>query len=392
MAYFRNNAVNLLNLHYGIHAVAMTGGGAFYTIYLYKSGVPIPYVLGAMALILAGRFIVRPAIVPLAARVGLRPLVITGNVIGALQYLLLARVNGLGLNLLALCLVSSVGDTLYWTSYHAYFAALGDHEHRGHQISMREAITAVVGIVSPLVTGWVLLLFGPIVAFAVTASIQLSAALPLFFTPKVSVARHVPGALRASLLGVKLFFADGWTAPGFFFLWQIVLFVTLGKSYVGYGGALAVAALAGAVGGLLLGRHIDAGYGKRAVWLAYTGFAAVVSLRAASLGNPPLAVIANALGSLSSCLYVPTMMTAVYNTAKSAPCTLRFHAATEGGWDLGGAVGCLVAATLVWFGAPLPAVLLMPLFGLAASFWMLRDYYTSHRVEIDTALTDAAGG
>ena len=33
-----------------------------------------------------------------------------------------------------------------------------------------------------------------------------------------------------------------------------------------YGGALAVAALVGAVGGLLLGRLIDSGRGTRAVW------------------------------------------------------------------------------------------------------------------------------
>ena len=34
---------------------------------------------------------------------------------------------------------------------------------------MREAIAAVVGVVSPLVTGWLLVTFGPRVAFGVTA-------------------------------------------------------------------------------------------------------------------------------------------------------------------------------------------------------------------------------
>lgn len=29
MAYFRNSAVNLLNVHYGIHSIAMSSGGAF---------------------------------------------------------------------------------------------------------------------------------------------------------------------------------------------------------------------------------------------------------------------------------------------------------------------------------------------------------------------------
>jgi MFS transporter, DHA1 family, inner membrane transport protein len=40
MAYFRNNTVNLLNLHYGLHSLALSGSGAFFAVFLLKSGVP----------------------------------------------------------------------------------------------------------------------------------------------------------------------------------------------------------------------------------------------------------------------------------------------------------------------------------------------------------------
>jgi hypothetical protein len=60
MAFFRNETVNLLNLHYGIHALALSGGGAFFSAYLLDAGVPAPAVLAAYALILAARFAVRP--------------------------------------------------------------------------------------------------------------------------------------------------------------------------------------------------------------------------------------------------------------------------------------------------------------------------------------------
>lgn len=392
MAYFRNNTVNLINLHYAVHAVAMTGGGAFFIIYLYKSGVPLPFVLASMALILAGRFAFRPFIVPIAVRFGLRTLVITGIVLAAFQYLLLAQVNGLNWHLLALCALSSIGDTFYWTSYHAYFASLGDHEHRGHQIAVREAITAVIGIISPVVAGWLLVSFGPLAAFGATAVLQLASALPIFFTPEVKIVPQAPGAFRASIFGAKIFMADGWTASGFYFLWQITLFTSLGESYVGYGGALAVAALAGAIGGLLLGRYIDAGHGTRAVWLALSAFAAVVALRAASSGNPALAVLANALGSLSGCLYIPTAMTAVYNVAKRSPCTLRFHVASEGGWDIGGATGSLTIAALLWFGVPIHVALLLPLLGITVLLVVLRRYYADYPIAIDTTITDPPVG
>ena len=121
MAFFKNDTVNLLNMHYGIHALAMSGGGAFFLAFLLRQGVPAPVVLAALALILAGRFVIRPFVLAPARRWGLKPLVIAGTVMTGLQYPLLAEVHGVGWQLLALCAISSVGDTVYWTSYHAYF-------------------------------------------------------------------------------------------------------------------------------------------------------------------------------------------------------------------------------------------------------------------------------
>jgi hypothetical protein len=73
MAYLRNSTVNLLNLHYGIHALAMNSGGTFFVVFLLKSGVGTPAVLASIAFILGGRFLIRPFVVVLATRCGLRP-------------------------------------------------------------------------------------------------------------------------------------------------------------------------------------------------------------------------------------------------------------------------------------------------------------------------------
>jgi hypothetical protein len=375
VAFFRNDTVNLLNLHYGIHTLALSGGGAFFGAYLLRSGVPAPAVLAALALILAGRFVIRPFVLAPARRFGLKPLVIAGTVMTGLQYPLLAEVRGVGWELLALCAISSAADTLYWTCYHAYFASLGDADHRGHQIGAREAIAAVVGIVGPLATGWTLTTLGPKVAFDATAVVLLLAALPILGTRNVPVVDAAAGAFRAAVPGVLMFVADGWIAAGFFFVWQMALFLALGESFTAYGGAIALAALVGAVIGLLLGRYIDAGHGARAVWLAAGSLGVVIALRAASSTDPVLAIAANAAGALVPALYVPTVMTAVYNQAKRSPCALRFHIATEGGWDAGAASACLVAAALLWAGAPIWLGIAVSLPGAAAAFVLLRRYY-----------------
>ena len=134
----------------------------------------------------------------LAKRFGLKPLVIAGTLATSLQYPLLAEVQGVVAALFVLCAFSSVGDTVYWTSYHAYFASLGDAEHRGHQVGAREAVAAVVGIVGPLVTGWALTTYGPRVAFDATAVVLVLSALPIYWTPHVAVLPTWRGAFAPS--------------------------------------------------------------------------------------------------------------------------------------------------------------------------------------------------
>ncbi len=388
MAFFRSRTVNLLNLHYGIHSIALSGGGAFFAVYLLEAGLSVAWVLASLALILAARFIIRPIVVPIAVYCGMRAVVAAGTCITALQYPLLAVVHGVGPGLFVLCIVAALGDTFYWSSYHAYFAALGNHEHRGSELGAREAIAAVAGIVSPLLTGLLLVAYGPLVAFGASAIVQVAAAVPLIWTPDVAVARRVPGAFKAAIPGMMLFLADGWIVAGYGFVWQIVLFLSLGESFTAFGGALALAALVGAVAGLFLGRLIDAGHGRRAVWYGLGLLVFTVLLRAYAPGHALLAVIANALGALVVCLYIPTLMTAVYNQAKSSPCTLRFHVAAEGAWDVGAASGCLIAAVLAAFGMPLSVPILLSLLGAVALFVELRRYYTAHPAVAEMALAD----
>ena len=109
MAFFRNDTVNLLNLHYGIHMLAMSGGGAFYEAFLLRAGVPPALVLASIALIVAGRFAIRPLMLMPARRFGLRPLVVAGTMLTALQFPSLAEVHGVGWELFAWCALAILG-------------------------------------------------------------------------------------------------------------------------------------------------------------------------------------------------------------------------------------------------------------------------------------------
>jgi hypothetical protein len=378
MAFFRNDAVNRLNLHFAIHALALSGGGAFYGAFLLRAGTPAPAVLASLALVNLGRFTLRPFVLAPAQRWGLKPLVIAGTLLCTLQYPLLAEVHGVSWRLLELCAVSAFGDTVYWTAYHAYYASLGDAEHRGHQLGVREALSAVVGVAAPLLTGWALAAFGPRVAFYATAAVVFTAALPILGTPNVRIAGSAPGSLRDAMQGVRLFAADGW-CYGAFVIWQIALFVSLGESFAGYGAAMALAAMAGAAISLALGRFIDLGHGPRAVWIVGGLLVGVDLLRAGSYGAPGFAIAANAAAALAGAVSGPTLMTAVYNLAKASPCAMRFQIAADGGWDAGAGCACLAGAALLWTGAPMPLAILLSLPGSATIFFLLRRYYGASR-------------
>lgn len=383
MAFFGNSTVNRVYLHYAIHAFAMGAGGIFLLVFLLRAGVSLQHTLLTLSAILAGRFTLRPIVLPLAKRFGLKPMVIFGSIALGAQYPVLAEVDGVGWTLVAFVIVSSLGEVFYWTSYHAYFTVVGDTEHRGHQISAREALASIVGIVAPLAGAWALVTLGPRATFAMVGMIQALSAAPLLGAPNIAVKQAAPGAFRAAKLGVMLFFVDGWFAATYLIIWWVALFISLGESYSAYGGAMALAALVGAIAGMFLGRHIDAGHGLRAVAIAFAVAMSVVVLRAVSLDWPLLAVTANALGALVTCLLVPTQMTPVYNMAKAAPCPLRFHIATEGGWDVGCFTASLVATLIVTMGGSLSIVILLAAPALTAMALLLRGYYTRNAVAID---------
>ena len=390
MAFFANDAINRVNLHYAVQALAQNLGGVFFFAYLLHAGISVPVTLLAFLSMVAGRFVLRPLIIPLGKRWGLKPLVIVGALLHAVQYPILAWVHGVGWPLVIYCAVGAPASALYWPTFHAYFAALGDAEHRGQQTTVREAAAAVIGIVAPLVGGWGLMTTGPLVVFGVAALVQAASALPLIGAPNVRPPRSAPGAYKAAREGAAIFMADGWLGAGIYYVWQVALFVSVGRNIAAYGGAVAFAALVGGVLGMLLGRHVDTGHGRRAVLIAYGAATVLVLAQALSYGSPWLAVAANALLAVVGNLIVAAMWTATYNLAQASPCPLRFNFATEGAWDIGCGGGVLAAAAISALGGPLSLSILLSLAGAATSARLLWRYYGAHPaaggVEVDPAL------
>ncbi|MDC7787211.1 hypothetical protein PQJ75_10590 [Rhodoplanes sp. TEM] len=386
---FRNADVNRLAVHAGLRQFAWGLAGIFFFAVLLRAGLSPAAAFLVLAAMLALRFATRPVAFALIRGFGVRTAMLVGCVLFAAQFPVLALVDaGRMWTIAAYVLAVALADVTYWTCYHAVFAAAGDLGERGAQVGVRTVVMVAADTVAPVVGG-LLLTWHPAAAFAAATIVALVAIVPFRAVPAPPVDLSGDHGVAPFRDGVRLFATDGFLMCGFAVTWGLIMFEAFDRRFDAFGGLLGAAALAGAVGGLLLGRLIDAGHAARAVWLNLAAMTVVVLLRVGLAGTPTGVVVA-ALASMALFgLYVPTVMTAVYNAAKTSPCAVRFHYLAEAGWDLGGIAACLVTAGALAAGVPARLLLLLALPALALQAWWLQRRYAD---ENDARQQVAAGG
>ncbi len=350
MAHFKNKSINLVYLHTALQGLAFHGGESFAFVYLLKAGLTLPTVLFAIGSLYAARIVLRRLVVPFVKRFGLRSGLFFGIGLEAVTYLIISQVTEVGPTLFAYLALFSLSSSFYWITMHAFVAISGDAEHRGKQVSATEFINTIVGIAAPLMSGFLLSYFPPYVAFTVIAAAMLLSAVPFLFDDNIRIAPEATVPRAARWQARAIMFTDGVRAGLFHYTWLLVLFTTLSGSYVAFGGAIALSGVVGGVFGLLMGRSMDLGNGKRARQIAYGVMAAAGIARAVGYPTPFTAVLANAFAVIAWPMYGTVMNGRLYDLAKQSPCALRYHVVAEGGWDLGTATGCFIAAALLWIG------------------------------------------
>jgi hypothetical protein len=389
MTLFLNRDLNRLLAHTTLHTLSWCFCGLFSAVFLLRVGLSAAEIFLVLAAILTLRLALRPLVL-LAARVlGLRLTVMLGTLLFAVQFPLLGFVHGVGWALGLYCGVSALAQVFYWTPYHAYFAAVGDAELRGSQVGDREALCAFAGILGPAAGGLVLAEFGPWPAFLAAFVIETAAIVPLSRVSEPAIARGVTGSLYgAGKAGAWLFVTDGWITSSSATAWSIVMFRAAGARFDTFGGLLAAAALAGALSGMLLGRFIDRGHALRLTWANAAILAGTLILKAVC-GEGPIPVIVVAIcTTMLSGLYIPTLMTAVYNEAKASACPLRFQFAAEGGWDAGGTLACLASAAICAADLPLELVILI---AVPMVVWQMRLLAASYGKNVHVPAPPLAG-
>ena len=376
MHYLSNAAVNRLTIFNGLMMLAWNFAGNFFLVFLLTRGFSPVAIFLAFAAQLGARLVLRPLVLLVTPRLGAGGALVLGNSLMALQYIVLARVDGLGFAFFLYCVVQALADSFYWTAYHAVYAHMGDDDHRGKQLGVRQALTILTGVLGPLAGGFAMDHFGAGVTFGLAAIIQTLALFPLLGLPKLAFARKAPhGAFKAGLSPAPFFFSDSWINLTLTLAWGIFLFGAAQKSFSSFGGAMALAGLVSGVGVLVLGRLIDNGHGHRATMLSGFLMAVDVVIRMVSGRGFATMCGVTAFGALLNTFYMPTLMTAFYNKVGNTPCPFRCMVVCESGWDLGGISASLLAAGLLTLGVPFWGVFAATLLGVGFQMMLLVRYY-----------------
>jgi MFS transporter, DHA1 family, inner membrane transport protein len=357
-----NSDIQRFTLHFAVISFAWALSSIFSVVFLVRVGLTATQVFLAAGAMIAGRFVLRPLVLLWAPAMGLRRALILGVVLNAVSCQMLAAVDGVGFALAAYLAVCALSQAFYWTSFHIFFSAFGDADRSGSQVGLFGVLSALSGLLGPAIGGVLLTRLGPWAAFGGGFVITLASVVPLLRIAEPHLLRTAPdGAYAAAKNGAMIYFADGWMQVSLTTAWSIVMFHALSDRYDSFGETLSLAGLAGAVGGFVLGRYIDRGHARRALWLNAFVLAVCLVLRSTTFGHAG-AVVAVAIGTtLFSGLYVPSWITPVYNEARISPCMLRFQFAAESGWDMGGIIASGFAAAMCYWGLPIEAAILLAL-------------------------------
>ena len=373
--FFRNKAINLINIHAAFVQLAVNLAEIFSAIYLYQLGIPLYQVFLIWTTLFLVRLCVRPFALFLVQKIGLKKSVLFGSFFFMGYYLLLGKVGGLDCWLVLFIFYAAWADCFYWLPYHAYYAALGDYGDRGKQLGVREALIKLFSMLGPLSGGILINTFGFMSAFVVAAFCMFLAGILIFFSPEVKIAKKYSFKKAwQENSGFWVFVGDSWLYNAHEYTWNLILFMMLGN-VAQVGVLLSLAVFFQVTVFLFLGNGIDNGAGKK---IYRTGiFLMILTIlgRAIFVDTVKEVIFFDLIFALAMCFYSPSLNTALYNSSKKSKNVLWFQFFVETGWDVGSTIALGFAALITYLNFNPRLILFFSLGSFLILNTVLRRYY-----------------
>jgi MFS family permease len=179
-----------------MRVIALNLGSGFASVYLYKTGYSLEFILGFWALFyIMKAFVAVPAGI-FAAKVGSKKGILVANILYIPAMIALGFVPDAGIPALIIAGVCmGISGTLHEICYFVEFSRVKSMAHAGKEIGFMNILEKIAIGVSPVIGGFIALIFSPSVTMWTAGLLFVFAAAPLFRTAD-RVERHQRIAIK----------------------------------------------------------------------------------------------------------------------------------------------------------------------------------------------------
>ena len=251
----RRMAVELLGLFSPLYVLSIGWDLGFTTT------ISVLIVLGYYLLIYVSKLVTMPLAENISFRLGYRRTLILSIIPFFLFIALLAFSQSYPFLLILVSVFWGIHAALFWFGYHGLFIKRGDHQHFGKQTGLSQTFYILIGVVTPILGGLMILKFGYQFLFLSAGAIftlammvallskeikphqdaRITSVLRLFRTHKKVMLGYFGWGLESSLYGV---------------VWPVFLFLLVGK-ILAFGEIIAAAVFVAALITYLTGLVVD---------------------------------------------------------------------------------------------------------------------------------------
>lgn len=257
--------VSVAILDFALAAVAL-----FEPVYLYQLGYSIAHILMFYMVAYVTYFFLLPLGGKVVAQFGPERSIAISTLFFISYYLGLLLIKGAPIFFWITPIIFAIQKTLYWPAYHTDFILTSDQGQRGKEFSGLWSLSTVMNILGPVVGGLMITTAGFTPLFLAVIAVIAVSNIPLFVTPinhqpeKFSYRQSFVMPFSRQHIRTTLAYLGFGEEFVMQFIWPIFVVLVL-KSYLEFGGLIALATLVTALATLYIGKMVDEHHQRRAL-------------------------------------------------------------------------------------------------------------------------------
>lgn len=267
--HFRDEGISLIVVMVTLRRMAVELLGLFSPLYVFNIAHNLGFAVNFSVLIVISYYLLiyasKLATMPLAEnvsfRMGYRRTLILSIIPFFLFVGLLAFSQSYPLLLVLVAFFWGIHAAFFWFGYHGLFAKRGDHEHFGKQTGVCQTLYILIGIITPILGGLVILKFGYQVLFLSAGAIFSLAMMVALLSKEIKPHRdariiNVIQLFKTHKRIMVGYFGWGLESSLYGAVWPVFLFLLVGK-ILAFGEIISAAVLVAAVITYLVGLIVD---------------------------------------------------------------------------------------------------------------------------------------